>query len=96
MRRRRKGLEVRANMQPENIFEAKNAARGQESHSLISLVYGVAFCLINTLVINYPYAAHEAAHSIRRGALHPISLPLTPHPHGWPSSSFARDTPDRY
>lgn len=49
-------------MQPENIFEARNV-RVQESHPLISSVYGVAFCLINTLVVNYSYAAREAARS---------------------------------
>lgn len=47
-RRRKKRLEARANMQPENIFEAKNARAGKRARSLISLVYGVAFCLINT------------------------------------------------
>lgn len=59
-RRRRKARST--NMQPENIFEVKNtrASARTRGHSLISLVYGVAFCLINTLVVNYLYAECEA------------------------------------
>lgn len=36
-----------------NIFEAKNARVGKRA-TLISLVYGVAFCLINTPLVNHP------------------------------------------
>lgn len=39
--------------QEKNIFEAKNARVGKRA-TLISLVYGVAFCLINTPVVNHP------------------------------------------
>lgn len=95
-RRRKKARSTSKHAAGKYFWSMERArARGQKSHSLISLVYGVAFCLINTLVVNYPYGAARARplRSIRRAALRPIFFPSPILMAG--HSPFARDTSDR-
>lgn len=93
-----------------NIFEAKNARVGKRA-TLISLVYGVAFCLINTPLVNHPCAGvlpilHSPSLSLcvcRHFILFfslSLSLPFAPlcfpdRP-SFPSFTSLRDTFDRY
>lgn len=93
-----------------NIFEAKNARVGKRA-TLISLVYGVAFCLINTPLVNHPCAGvlpilHSPSLSLcvcRHFILFFFSLstlpfaPLCfPDRPSFPSFTSLRDTFDRY
>lgn len=92
-----------------NIFEAKNARVGKRA-TLISLVYGVAFCLINTPLVNHPCAGvlpilHSLSLSLcvcRHFILFFFSLSLPfaplcfPDRPSFPSFTSLRDTFDRY
>ena len=92
-----------------NIFEAKNARVGKRA-TLISLVYGVAFCLINTPLVNHPCAGvlpilHSPSLSLcvcRHFILFFSSLFLPfaplyfPDRPSFPSFTSLRDTFDRY
>ena len=92
-----------------NIFEAKNARVGKRA-TLISLVYGVAFCLINTPLVNHPCAGvlpilHSLSLSLcvcRHFILFFSSLFLPfaplyfPDRPSFPSFTSLRDTFDRY
>lgn len=92
-----------------NIFEAKNARVGKRA-TLISLVYGVAFCLINTPLVNHPCTGvlpilHSLSLSLcvcRHFILFFSSLFLPfaplyfPDRPSFPSFTSLRDTFDRY